>query len=141
MANPKKYEFNGKKQTLPQWAKETGLAVGTLTDRLANGWSSDKALTVIPDSGNRGAGNGKILRSGILGSLLKVWEECGREEFEKELATKFKNGEAIKTIISLQNLFPKEVEQGEQKPVAALTINNILPDKDFGSRFIPIGGK
>jgi DNA-binding protein Fis len=44
--NTKIYEFDGKKLTLPEWEKETGINEGTLRSRLVDmGWSVEKALT------------------------------------------------------------------------------------------------
>lgn len=39
------YEYNGRSQTMAQWARECGLTVQTLNNRLANGWTIKKALT------------------------------------------------------------------------------------------------
>jgi hypothetical protein len=38
-------EFNGRKQTLAQWARETGLQSGTIAFRITLGWSVERALT------------------------------------------------------------------------------------------------
>ena len=38
-------EAFGKRQTLAQWADETGIKIGTLWQRLKVGWSVEKALT------------------------------------------------------------------------------------------------
>lgn len=38
-------EFNGRSQTLNEWAAETGLAVDTIRCRLKRGWSVEKTLT------------------------------------------------------------------------------------------------
>lgn len=37
--------FKGKTQCLVDWARETGMHVATLADRIANGWSYERALT------------------------------------------------------------------------------------------------
>jgi len=37
--------FDGRTQTMSQWARELGLPVPTLQNRLARGWSLEKALT------------------------------------------------------------------------------------------------
>lgn len=37
--------FDGKTQTMAQWAKETGIKRGIIKDRLKSGWSVEKALT------------------------------------------------------------------------------------------------
>lgn len=39
-----KYEYNGERLTATEWARKTGINVGTLTTRLQN-WSVEKALT------------------------------------------------------------------------------------------------
>jgi hypothetical protein len=38
-------EFNGRSQTVPQWAKELGIAATTLYTRLYAGWPIERALT------------------------------------------------------------------------------------------------
>lgn len=38
-------EFNGRSQTLYQWAEETGLNNSTISGRIRNGWPIEKALT------------------------------------------------------------------------------------------------
>lgn len=45
-------EFNGKKQTIHQWAIETGLNEQTLTNRINRGWPIEKALTSKSYVGN-----------------------------------------------------------------------------------------
>lgn len=43
------FEFNGKKMVLPDWAKETGIPLGTLRQRLLEtGWSVERAFTESP---------------------------------------------------------------------------------------------
>lgn len=37
-------EFKGKRQTIAQWAEELGINKGTLSSRILNGWSLEKAL-------------------------------------------------------------------------------------------------
>jgi hypothetical protein len=43
-------EFNGETLSVGQWSKKTGIAHGTLTNRLDGGWSAERALTTKPDS-------------------------------------------------------------------------------------------
>mgnify|MGYP003661047184 CR=1 FL=1 len=51
MANHKRMvEFNGETLSVGQWSKKTGIAHGTLTNRLDGGWSAERALTTKPDS-------------------------------------------------------------------------------------------
>ena len=38
-------EAFGKRQTMAQWSKETGLAAGTIHARLKRGWSEERALS------------------------------------------------------------------------------------------------
>lgn len=45
--------YNGKTQSVAQWARETGLKVNTLYGRLKNGWSVEKALTTEVHHANR----------------------------------------------------------------------------------------
>lgn len=45
MRKSKLIEYNGKKQSLEDWAKETGLTYPCLVWRLRNGWSIKQALT------------------------------------------------------------------------------------------------
>ena len=132
-------EYNNQKKTLVQWSKATGICEGTLRDRLASGWSIDKALTTAPMQALNGS-KGKEMRTGVLSSLLKVWDDMGRAEFEKQLQQRFKE-DAIKVVQSFQNMFPKEIEQGGDTPKTAIQINNIMPDSEFQSRFIPYGGQ
>jgi hypothetical protein len=44
--NNRYLEYNGKTQTVSQWAKEFGMGAATLKSRLLLGWSVEKALTV-----------------------------------------------------------------------------------------------
>lgn len=44
------YEFNGKKQTVTQWAEEKGIGKTTLDSRLKAGWSFEKAITTPIDT-------------------------------------------------------------------------------------------
>lgn len=37
--------FNGRTQTIAQWAKETGISWGTIAARLRSGWTVERALT------------------------------------------------------------------------------------------------
>ncbi len=43
-------EFNGKTQSIPDWAKELGVAKSTIFNRLYNGWSVERALTEEVDA-------------------------------------------------------------------------------------------
>lgn len=38
-------ELNGRRQSLADWADETGIPAGTLSERLRRGWSAERALT------------------------------------------------------------------------------------------------
>jgi len=130
-------EYNGEKKTVAQWSKATGLAVGTIRDRLAAGWAIDKTLSTAIGAKYDGS-IGKLMRTGVLNSLMKVWDESGRAEFEKQLKERFKE-DAIKVVQSFQNMFPREVETGNDKPNCAIQINNIMPEKEFNTRYTPIG--
>lgn len=44
-------EFNGKRQTLAEWAEETGFYALTICDRLRRGWNVEDALTIKPKIG------------------------------------------------------------------------------------------
>jgi hypothetical protein len=39
-------EFNGKKMSIPEWGKETGIQFKTICNRLDLGWSVEEALTI-----------------------------------------------------------------------------------------------
>lgn len=41
-------EYNGKRQTAPQWERETGINAKTLRYRVLHGWTAEKALTTPP---------------------------------------------------------------------------------------------
>ncbi|WP_313230163.1 hypothetical protein [Sphingobium yanoikuyae] len=41
-------EYNGRRQTMMQWAREVGLNPATLSNRLARGWPVAKALSTAP---------------------------------------------------------------------------------------------
>ena len=45
--------FRGKDQTITEWAAELGIARGTITQRLAAGWSVDRALAEPATTGKR----------------------------------------------------------------------------------------
>lgn len=40
--------YNGKTQTASQWEDETGIKQGTISARIRNGWSVERALTEKP---------------------------------------------------------------------------------------------
>lgn len=44
-------EYNGKKQTLAQWAKETGISYFSLRERYLLGWDAKRMLTEKPIKG------------------------------------------------------------------------------------------
>ena len=132
-------EYQGQKKTMNQWAKDTGIPVGTLASRFKNGWAIERALSTPPLLACNGS-TGKMMRTGVLESLLKVWEESGRAEFERQLKERFKD-DAIKVIQSFQNMFPKELEQNTDTPKTAIQVNNYIDPKDFNSRFTPMGGQ
>lgn len=45
--------FNGKTQTLQQWADETGILPSTIRERLSRGWSAGKTLTQPVQKGHK----------------------------------------------------------------------------------------
>ncbi len=136
----KKLEHNGRSMTLRQWSIETGLPIGTIQDRIKGGWDTARALTTPSNSvANRSQGQGRTMRTGVLTSLLNVWDRVGKDEFERQLETKFKQ-DAVKTILAFQAMLPKEVEQGET-PKTAIQVNNYIDPSDFNSRFSPMGGQ
>ena len=51
-SNNRKIKYNGKEQTLSQWADEYNIHIDTLKDRIDRGWSIDKALQEIPNRNN-----------------------------------------------------------------------------------------
>jgi len=137
----KKYKHDGKSLTIPQWARETGLPQGTLVDRVKNGWEIERALTTPSDQVANRPNVGRELHGGILASLKKVWAEKGREAFEKQLGECF-DKDAIATVLKFQNLLPRIVETDKQdnKPSAAIQINNVIDPRDF-KHFRPLGGQ
>lgn len=42
------YECNGKRKTLPEWAREVGISDSTIRNRLDRGWPFEKAITQRP---------------------------------------------------------------------------------------------
>lgn len=53
-------EYNGKTQTITQWAKECGLTEQVLSGRLRNGWDIDRALHTPTKKMNRVEYNGRL---------------------------------------------------------------------------------
>lgn len=133
-------EHNGKKQSVQQWAKETGLTAQTINERLGYGWAIADVLTKPADGTRLVVSSGKQVRTGMMDSVLKVWREVGKEAFEKQLAKEFSE-DAIKTILKFQNLFPRELDQTTDtiKPIAAIQINNQIRPEDF-QYYKPLGG-
>lgn len=43
-----RYECFGRSQTLPQWSRELGISCSTLGNRLARGWTIERALSTRP---------------------------------------------------------------------------------------------
>jgi hypothetical protein len=48
----KRIAFNGREQTVAEWARELGISRAALGYRLRNGWSIEEALTMKIDKGN-----------------------------------------------------------------------------------------
>lgn len=48
--NPRKYEFNGRSETVREWAKISAINLHTLHTRLRAGWTIEAALTIAPGS-------------------------------------------------------------------------------------------
>ena len=129
MTLPKNVTANGITKTLPEWAKETGIAKGTINDRLRSGWSPEKALSVIPDSNaNQPKSAGRQLKEGIITSYLKVWDECGQEEFERQLVVAFKSN-ALQVIKDFQSYLPKEMIERESRNVEKAVVRIEFNDK------------
>ena len=62
--------FNGKTQTLGQWASELGINKCTLQQRIAHGWSEDKAIsTPVRRRPVKGRHNSEIAMNKLLESL------------------------------------------------------------------------
>lgn len=66
------YEYNGKRQSLNDWAKETGIPVATLQDRIRRGWSFEDAIT-----------------SAVIGSNSKQFKFQGRSKTLTEWANEY----------------------------------------------------
>jgi len=45
-------KYNNKRQSLKQWAKETGISYKTLLNRYHSGWEPEDLLTITPKKGN-----------------------------------------------------------------------------------------
>jgi hypothetical protein len=121
-------EYDGKKLTATGWSRETGIADATILERLNNGWSVESALTTAPDSvTNRPEGVGRTLKDGIVSSYLEVWKQCGRIEFEKQLAEAFQS-DALKTVERFGSFLPKEALEKatltKEKAVIKIELHN-----------------
>lgn len=60
---PPTFEFRGKKATLKQWSKASGIAAKTIWFRLSKGWTIEKALTT------------KTLSKSESGKMAKGWNK------------------------------------------------------------------
>ena len=69
------YEFSGKKQILPDWAKELGFELGTLRSRLRTGWSIEKTLST--PTGECGKNCRMITLHGVTLPLSEMERYCG----------------------------------------------------------------
>lgn len=136
----KKYQYDGKSLTIPQWSKVTGLDQFAIRYRLQEGWDIERALTTPSDSHANRTTVGRELHGGILASLSKVWKTKGREAFEKQLA-ECCDKDAIATVLKFQNLLPRiiETDKSDARPQAAIQINNVIDPGDF-RHFKPLGG-
>lgn len=66
----KRYFFDGKNLTLPEWSEDTGLSISVLRDRIVYcGWSVEKALTTPVRL------SGKKATQGKRGVLFEIWED------------------------------------------------------------------
>jgi hypothetical protein len=74
---PKTLEFQGKTQTVSQWAEETGIPYANITGRLKLGWPVDRALTEAVQRGRRREDVDFSLIGKQLGQGLTVKEKIG----------------------------------------------------------------
>ncbi len=103
----KKYEYNGKKKTVADWSRETGIASGTITDRLKNGWEVSTALTTPADqSANFPTGAGRQLKESFLSIALKAYKR-NESACEEALDLAFQT-DPLKTMKDLAYYLPKD---------------------------------
>jgi nitrogen fixation protein len=109
----RKIEHNGKKLTVAEWSRETGLAAGTIQERLKNGWEVSTALTAIPDSNplttssplvNQGAG--RQLKDSFLALALASYKR-NQKVCEEALDAAFQ-ADPLKTMKDLAIYLPKD---------------------------------
>lgn len=73
------YEFRGEQKTLKEIAEATGINAKTLSDRLAKGWTIERALTE-PVRGGRGPSARKIEFRGVMKTAQEIAELIGRSK-------------------------------------------------------------
>jgi hypothetical protein len=137
----KLYEHDGKKLSLTQWSKETGLDKNCLAYRLQQGWDIGKALTTPSNSvANRTMSDGRAIQVSLLSSWRKIWEKMGQAEFERQLEDSFRK-DARQVVRDVQPILPRNNpdDQPTTPTTTALQINNIISPDDF-KYFKPIGG-
>lgn len=69
--------FNGKTQTLQDWAAEVGLSSVTIGDRIRRGWSAERALTVTPRAETARRGGRALTLHGRTMTVVQWARELG----------------------------------------------------------------
>jgi len=110
----KKIEHNGKKLTVAEWSKDTGIAEGTIRDRLKLGWDVERTLTApsdttanLPDHFKRPLpAAGRELKESFLSLALKAYKR-NESACEAALDAAFQT-DPLKAMRELGQFLPKD---------------------------------
>lgn len=144
MSRCRMIEYDGKKQSLAKWSRDTGLDVSCIQYRLdVMKWEPGKALTTPSDQvANRtiALAAGREVKGNLMMALKKALDEYGWENAANRIKQEL-DADFVKTINKFFAMLPKETDSGNnQAPKCAIQINNVMPSDEFGKRFIPLEG-
>jgi len=118
-------ECNGKKQTLSQWARESGISRQAIDQRIKNGWSPQDA--VVTPAGTRGQGR--------LQTRFKIGGEPKRVRAAAKTLEKL-----VQAISQWQSRYHQN-DATNQAGYAKETLASLLADIKAGSPLMAIFGK
>lgn len=141
MTKAKLLTYDGRSQTIAQWAKEVGITRETLSHRLnRDGWSIERALTEKPQAALQGTLAQRVegtqiarqIKTELLTDLQEFHRTYGAKALVEQMKKECDEGKAVKLYKDLiVPLFPKEdpINATDLKTTAFNIINHISLDE------------